>query len=181
MWNRENSDQGPTTEGLGILGRQMRGGGGGTGWASRDPSSMLGRSPWGGGLLERVLGVCASRAACAGCARVSQEGVSQEHVSWVCCMCICLSCVQPRLWAWVSDATSLLGADTGYPAPRGPGQWDVCLERTQHPAVGHIASPSASGHRVKTLISLNCWPSRFSKRQKEKSTQLFRNGSEGWL
>lgn len=93
----------------------------GQAWASRDPSSALGRSPWGAGLLERVLGVCASLAvgvaACAGCACVFQEGVSQEGVSQVCCMCVCLSCVQPRLWAWVSDATSLLGADTGYPAP----------------------------------------------------------------
>lgn len=176
------------TEGLGVLGRQMGGGGegrGGTGWASRDPSSALGRSPWGRGLLETVLDVCVSRAvgvaACAGCACVSQEGVSQERVSQVCRMCACLSCVQPRLWTWVSDTTSLLGADTGYPAPWGPGQWDVCLERTQRPAVSHTASPSASGHRVKTLISLNHWPSRFSKRQKGKSTQLFRNGSEGWL
>lgn len=72
--------------------------------------------PMGWGAAGESTGVCASRAACAGCACVSQEGVSQERVSQVCCMCVCLSCVQPRLWTWVSDTTSLLGADTGYPA-----------------------------------------------------------------
>ena len=66
---------------------------GGQGRASRDTSSGLGtlRSPWGRGLLERVLGACA----CQVCSPVSGCGCG--------CVCVCLSCVQTRLqvWLWV--------------------------------------------------------------------------------